>query len=157
MRNYLTAIGLLIVAYAGIPGHAAGQCADYATALKITMAYEGGYVRATRAKGGEIYRGITRVSHPKWEGWAIADKHKLKRGDTLAALDSLVPAFYKEYYWDVVRAGELNDQHTANDFFNNAVRMGTERAIKMAQRKLKLPPTGIITDTVIALLNRKKH
>lgn len=130
--------------------------ADFTVALRRTMKIEGGYVRAPRARGGQIYRGITRVSHPKWEGWKMVDRLKPQRGETFPELDSMAGIFYKERYWDYIRAGELTNQQTANSYFNTSVRLGLDRGIMRAQRSVGLPATGTVTDELIVRLNNRQ-
>lgn len=129
--------------------------ADHNLAIHRTMILEGGYVHTSRTRGGQIYRGITRVSHPKWEGWKIVDSHKLHYQDTLADLDELAEQFYKTRYWDYIRAGELTNQQTANRYFNSAVKLGLDRGIMKAQRSVGLPATGTVTDELIERLNAR--
>jgi hypothetical protein len=45
-------------------------------ALGFTLGYEGEWVNDPDDRGGETYRGISRVHWPKWAGWAIIDAEK---------------------------------------------------------------------------------
>jgi lysozyme family protein len=76
---------------------------------KKTEKFEGGYADDPLDKGGETFRGISRRSHPGWEGWPLIDAAKAKVGRTAKAIDgyfekdqemaAMVERFYRATYW----------------------------------------------------------
>ena len=44
--------------------------ANFTQAYNLTSAHEGGYVNDALDRGGETYRGISRVYHSSWNGWS---------------------------------------------------------------------------------------
>jgi lysozyme family protein len=115
--------------------------AEFETAFDITMGHEGGYSKDPDDVGGETYRGISRVYHPEWDGWAVIDEAKsepnfpssLKENEDL---EIEVRHFYKLYYWDVNRLDEVGDQDIANEMFDTGVNLGIGRAAKYLQAAL---------------------
>ena len=94
---------------------------------------EGGYSNDPADQGGETYRGISRVYHPSWEGWAYIDISK--RSDTPIKDDYMEPfvrLFYRRMYWDVNRLGEM-PQDLADELYDTGVNMGIGRAAKYLQ------------------------
>jgi lysozyme family protein len=96
-------------------------------ALKQTLGYEGEYSNDPDDLGGETYYGISRVSHPTWEGWLYIDKKDKPP-------EELIHKFYKTRFWDQIRGDEISDQDVANNIFDFAVNAGVTRAVKSAQR-----------------------
>lgn len=117
--------------------------ADFSTAFDITSAHEGGYANDSLDRGGETYRGISRVHHPAWPGWKRVDAQRAKAGfpkslDRDEALQAGVRAFYKAAYWDPVLGDQLPDQAVANELYDTAVNMGVRRAVRFLQVALNL-------------------
>jgi len=117
--------------------------AEFSEAYKITSAHEGGYVNDPVDRGGETYRGISRVYHPDWRGWKRIDKQRRKAGfpGSLAAdrtLQANVKAFYKQAYWDRFQGDVIADQAVANELYDTAVNMGVRRAVRFLQSSLNL-------------------
>lgn len=68
-----------------------------AAIVPFTLQYEGGYANTAGDRGGETYRGISRVYNPAWQGWATVDARKpLRYNAILPELETAV----KQYYWD---------------------------------------------------------
>lgn len=117
--------------------------ADFAAAFELTSAHEGGYVNDPVDRGGETYRGIARVHHPDWTGWATIDARRGRPGFPRSlgreqGLQAAVQAFYKAAYWDRFRGDALPDQAVANELYDTAVNMGVRRAVRFLQSSLNL-------------------
>ena len=117
--------------------------AGFDEAFELTSAHEGGYVNDPADRGGETYRGISRVHHPDWEGWGKIDAHRGKsdfprRLDRDDGLQAAVRAFYKHAYWDRFLGDRLPDQATANELYDTAVNMGVRKAVRFLQAALNL-------------------
>lgn len=117
--------------------------AEFGEAYKLTSAHEGGYVNDPVDRGGETYRGIARVHHPDWSGWARIDDQRRKadfprRLGRDRALQQSVHRFYKRVYWDRFLGDELPDQALANELYDTAVNMGVRRAVRFLQSSLNL-------------------
>jgi len=117
--------------------------ADFSQAYELTAAHEGGYVKDPVDRGGETYRGISRVHHPDWEGWRRIDARRRRPGfpGNLAsdrALQDAVLTFYKRAYWDRFLGDELPDQAVASELYDTAVNMGVRGGVRFLQAALNL-------------------
>jgi lysozyme family protein len=104
--------------------------ANFTEAFDLTSAHEGGYVDDPTDRGGETYRGISRVHHPSWSGWSKIDVYKGERGfpamlDTDRSLQNSVKSFYKRKYWDRFLGDQVPDQQVANELYDTGVNMGS--------------------------------
>ncbi len=117
--------------------------ADFTEAYNYTSAHEGGYVNDAVDRGGETYRGISRVHHPSWDGWGKIDALKRKAGfpgllNSNKALQASVKKFYKKKYWDKFLGDEITDQQVAMELYDTGVNMGVRQAVRFAQNGLNL-------------------
>lgn len=101
--------------------------ANFVEAHNLVKKAEGGYANDPRDKGGETYKGISRVYNPSWEGWKIIDDYKLKYGTiktnaTISDIpDRMVEEFYKKNYWNVIKGDEIKNQQLINMIYDLAV------------------------------------
>jgi lysozyme family protein len=117
--------------------------ANFESAYKITMKFEGGYSNDPFDRGGETYAGIARNFHPDWKGWLVIDAHKELpqfpdnfKGHTL--LHGYIKDFYKEHYWDTNKLDYCMSQNVANEMFDTGVNMGVRMAAKFLQYSLNV-------------------
>ena len=116
--------------------------------FSITMGHEGGYSDDPDDPGGETYKGISRVFHPGWLGWAIVDHWKeapprsrddgwLKEHESL---QRQVRGFYRAQFWDTFRGDEVLAiaPEIAEELFDTGVNMSTERAVRFLQGALNV-------------------
>lgn len=134
--------------------------ADFLKAYSITAKNEGGYANDPADRGGETWKGVARKAHPNWPGWRIVDSYRNRLGFPKslygdALLQRMVHSLYKTSYWDIIRGDEIKDQAAANMIYDSAVNIGTRPAIKLAQRSLALPETGIMNNTTLNKLNNR--
>jgi lysozyme family protein len=77
------------------------------TVLPHTLRWEGGYTCDPQDKGGETYRGISRVHCPEWGGWAFLDNIKDKKSGITSLVDEAlyesVALFYCHKYGQRLR------------------------------------------------------
>jgi lysozyme family protein len=132
--------------------------ANFTRALEEVIISEGFYSNDPVDAGGETYYGIARKKNPGWRGWEIIDK--LRREPNFLALikdhpnlKELLHIFYRQQFWNVIRGDMINDYDKAKDIFDMAVNAGCSASIKIAQRALKLPDTGIMDDATLNRLN----
>ena len=92
----------------------------------------------------ESYRGIVRRFYPDLSIWRIIDKLKMKsvfpgnlNGNS--QIQKEVKKFYKQRFWDRLRADEILDQKIAEAFFNSAVEIGFRRTVRLLQQSLNIP------------------
>ena len=115
--------------------------ADFTEAYNLTSAHEGGYVDDPADRGGETYRGISRVHHPGWSGWGRIDASKGKHDfpsilDADSTLQNSVRSFYKRKYWDRFLGDQIPGQRIANELYDTGVNMGVRRAVRFLQHSL---------------------
>lgn len=119
--------------------------AEFTEAYEITVKHEGGHSNHPDDKGGETYKGISRVHFPDWQGWMLVDEIKDRcvtcKGHVEANLNGsiqlqeLVTLFYRHHFWDILNCIFL-PQFIANELFDTAVNMGTNYAGKCLQNAL---------------------
>ena len=133
--------------------------ADFERAFLKTMGHEGGYANDAQDAGGETYRGISRVNHPTWPGWALVDvAKKTFKPDVwsrhMLANDELqrhVRAFYFGQFWEKYGCQALGDD-LAGVLFDMAVNMGS--TARYLQRALNLFGANLIVDGLIGTKTR---
>lgn len=147
--------------------------ADFHTAYNITHKLEGGYSNHKNDKGGETWRGISRVHNPLWKGWEIIDYMKSKPNfpanlTSRADLQELVLALYKANYFSPLKLHLINNQELANILYDIAVLRGTKTSAEFLQRALRVSnqrgkyypdPTvdGVIGNQTISATNKHPH
>ena len=131
--------------------------ANFDNAFKKTMVFEGGYVNDPDDKGGETYKGVARKFWPKWSGWTIIDAYRHagfpKNLESLPELQKFVSDFYYNNFWVKIAGDKLKNDSLAADLFDTAVNNGVVTAIKLMQKSVNLPETGIADYTFINKLN----
>ena len=113
--------------------------ADFEIAYRKLLKYEGIYSNDSDDKGGETYKGISRVYHPDWEGWEIIDKAKREKQDlsNLKEVEGLVKSFYKKNYWDYFSLDRV-PQLIGEEIFEIAVNCGIKRTTLIIQQSVNL-------------------
>ena len=97
--------------------------------VETTLKYEGGYSNNPADKGGETYRGISRVSNRTWAGWAILDKiANKKQNQIFSQLEAEVKQFYYKNYFQVYNLDKLNSSKVALSIFDFVVNSGMGNA-----------------------------
>jgi lysozyme family protein len=132
--------------------------ADLNKALIKILKNEGGYSNDKSDKGGETYKGISRVNWPKWLGWKFIDFAKTKEGfpeslHSIYVLQDMVIAFYRINFWDKIKGNDIRNQDIAEMLVDSAVNEGIIPAVKRAQKITGIPITGQIDDLLISKLN----
>lgn len=126
------------------------------TFLENTLKHEGYYSNSAWDRGGETLYGISRVHHPKWEGWECWDKvskDKVPSRDAAWGLfEGMVGDFHKEEYWDRVRGDSLPFR-LALFVADTAVNMGVGRAIRFLQESVGTVVDGIIGPNTLRTTN----
>lgn len=116
---------------------------DFEKAYKKTLSVEGGYANVSGDRGGETYKGITRIFYPAWMGWPLIDAakaagrfpHNLKES---TLLEVLVEKFYRDEFWVKYRISMIQSQAIAEEVFDTAVNCGQKTAIRFLQEALNL-------------------
>lgn len=111
-------------------------------AYTTTLHHEGGYVNDPDDRGGETYKGISRIYNPTWNGWSVIDQLKNKSDfpqclECDNILQDSVKKFYKIKYFDDYRGDEM-PQGLAMEMFDTSVNMGVGRAITFLQTTLNV-------------------
>lgn len=136
--------------------------ADFNLAYRRVHGNEGGYANHKTDKGGETYRGISRVNHPTWPGWVIIDGIKKTRAIRWneiipdAALNALVMKFFQAT-WKAMGGDALKSQAVATFYYDFYTNSGG--ATKVLQRLLitsfgqRLVVDGLPGPATVAAIN----
>lgn len=130
--------------------------AQFLDAILPVIENEGGYVNDPTDNGGETYKGISRKFHPEWSGWGLVDNHKPLANKAIIKnqlVDNSVLAFYRQMFWNKIQGDKIKSQEAAKELLDSSVNMGVSQAIKLTQRVLGLPETGVMDDKTLAKLN----
>jgi len=116
--------------------------ASFLVAHEKTAITEGGYANSPDDRGGETYKGISRVYQPGWTGWTLVDAAQLKPGfpetlDDDSSLHALVMGFYRGL-WGCMGLDALQRQSLADKVYDAAVNMGPNRAGMFLQEAMNL-------------------
>jgi lysozyme family protein len=108
-----------------------------------TMGHEGHYSNNPRDKGGETYRGISRVYHPGLQLWAIIDGQKWRSEFPACLRESAILAhevekFYYREFWVELRCDQLPEQALAAEVFDQGVNLGVYDAALYLQAAINL-------------------
>lgn len=117
--------------------------ADFYTSYNITHVLEGGYSNHKNDRGGETWRGISRVHNPHWKGWSTIDSMKSKPNfptnlKSRADLQEQVLEFYKANYFSPLKLHMVSNQEVANRLYDIAVLMGVGTSARFLQRSLNI-------------------
>lgn len=121
---------------------------NFDKSLSFLLKSEGGFVQNPKDPGGATNLGVTKATWEKYKGRAVSV-------DEIKALTpSDVEPLYKQMYWNALKCDELP---SGLDYclFDVAVNSGPVRAIRMLQTAVNAPVTGVMTDTLVQLANRK--
>jgi lysozyme family protein len=153
--------------------------ANFLKFLPGLLRREGGYVDHVLDSGGETYAGVARAYNPRWAGWPVVDavktKLELKRpvprtkyadiNKQLAAnveMPTLLSAFYKPNYWDVLLLDGVKSQALAEQMADHSASAGPSRPAAMIQyavnqltpaNQVKLVVDGVVGPKTIAAIN----
>ena len=129
--------------------------ADFLTALRITLAFEGGYVNNPNDPGGETNRGITMAvfQHTAHPLLGIPPTSSNLKALTIAQAGII----YRTNYWNPIHGDAIPSQPLANILFDFYVNAGTH-ASKLLQTVINslaatpIPTDGCIGPATIAAL-----
>jgi lysozyme family protein len=119
---------------------------SFLRAFDRLIGIEGTYSNNPNDRGGETWKGISRVNFPHWDGWQIIDSAKSKTDKTLlskflscdAELASRVRIFYYEIFWKDLKLDRIPLAAIAEEIFDTAVNQGQKTAAKYFQQALNL-------------------
>jgi lysozyme family protein len=124
--------------------------------IDFVLYYEGGYDNDPNDRGGETFRGVSRVNWPKWEGWLIIDNVKASLPTTFksalmndADLKSRAVEFYRKNFWDQIHGDELPGK-LAVAVLDMAVHSGPRPAARLLQTVLNMEVDGDIGPKTVA-------
>ena len=108
--------------------------AEFVAAFKYAEINEGGYCKVPGDRGGETYRGISRISHSDWDGWPLVDSFEpLEYNEVIndPALESKVRVFYKKEFWDKMQGDKIDSQVFAAYFFDWLINSSSKAVEKL--------------------------
>jgi lysozyme family protein len=114
--------------------------ASFEAAYAHTSKVEGGYANLAGDRGGETYRGISRVHFANWEGWVLVDKYKPNQALMSQDLDlqGTVRAFYRRTFWNPFKADDIPSDLVAGEVYDSGVNCGLTRAVIWLQGSLNV-------------------
>jgi lysozyme family protein len=151
--------------------------ANFLKFLPALLKREGGYVDHPLDSGGETYAGVARTYNPRWAGWPVVDTAKVALGikrpvatTKYAAINkalavnvempTLLSAFYKPNYWDVMLLDQVKSQVLAEQLADHGTNAGPSRPAAMIQFAVNqvrgdhvLTVDGVIGPKSIAAIN----
>ena len=109
---------------------------NFQTCLNKVFEREGGYVNHPEDPGGMTNLGVTRRAWSDWLGRSVTEQEmrSLTRED--------VTPFYKQMYWDAVRADDLPSGLDLQ-LFDFGINAGTHRAMRKLQEMVGSGADGI--------------
>jgi len=111
--------------------------ANFQTALRHVLEFEGGYVDHPNDPGGATNMGVTRATLANYRGRSVS-KAEVRALDRDTARD-----IYRKLYWDALRCDEMPGGIDLA-LFDCGVNQGTGRAARLLQTALKVRVDGII-------------
>lgn len=113
-----------------------------------------------KGESGYTFMGIYKKAHPNWIGWKYmlpVTKENMKELSKFYYKDNmvqkLVKDFYKKQFWDKMKLDEVKSSLIANEMFLFGVNAGISRAVKLAQKIVKVKVDGIAGKQTITALN----
>jgi len=126
---------------------------DFKSAFDKMLVNEGGYVNNPNDRGGETYKGISRVFNPSWTGWQLLDKIDDKNNINNPILDEAVELFYLENYWNKLKCDNIASDLVAFELFDTSVNMGVKGGTKLMQMVVEAKQDGIIGVNTLNSIN----
>lgn len=130
--------------------------AQFSISYRKTGDHEGGYANNPNDKGGETWRGASRIKHPDMEIWSIIDQRKTepdfpKNLDSDPELLSALVKFYHDEFWLPINGDAIPDQGIADHLYDVAVNSGPPTAVKFLQTSLNILNRNqqLYTDTIV--------
>ncbi|MCF1458015.1 MAG: hypothetical protein LPH21_10835 [Shewanella sp.] len=124
---------------------------EFNLAFDDVRRHEGGFVEHAADKGGTTSFGISLrflQSLPPEAGDIDGDGH-VSRADILALSEDDARAFFRCYFWDHYRLGEIRSQAVATKLFNFFVNMRGRTAALVAQRAANDLGANLVADGVL--------
>lgn len=116
--------------------------AQFDGAYAKTMGNEGGYSNHPSDRGGETYRGISRLRWPAWGGWEKIDAVKGDPGFPEIIrhllLENDVKRFYEIHFWEAIHGAMIPSQAVAERLFDFAVNAGVSTTVRYLQESLNV-------------------
>ncbi len=132
--------------------------AKFSISLQKNLAHEGVYSNDPDDLGKETYKGISRIFHPKWNGWVIIDGLNKSSDfphifDNNVELQKQVELFYLHEFWLPLQADQIQNQTTADSIFDFAVNSGIKKSVQLTQFIVGVKADGIIGVQSLKKLN----
>lgn len=122
--------------------------------LPIILKWEGGFVNDPVDKGGATNKGVTLATYKRYRQ---IHKQPIPTVDDLKKItDEEVMAILKEFYWDKMKADDINNQSIANLCVNTIWGSGAGY-IKTIQQVLGVTPDGIVGKITLRAINENPH
>lgn len=121
---------------------------NFERALKLTLAYEGGYVDDPDDPGGATNRGVTQRVY---DAWRAGQDPPRGRRPVRSIEPAEVEAIYRERYWRAARCDDMPWPLCAA-LFDAAVLCGVRQGTRMLQRSLGVTADGVLGPATLRAL-----
>ena len=125
-------------------------------AIPRVLMHEGGFVNDPADPGGATNFGVS-LRWLKSQGLLTEVEHSTNTDDPIEAVKKMTRdeacGFYKQYWWDAYKYGDILAQMVAGKVFDTAVNVGAPRAHRWLQTVVDVPADGIIGPATLAKVN----
>lgn len=118
--------------------------ADFKTALKKVLKWEGGFVDDPDDMGGRTNKGITQKTYNLYY-----------EGDVKYITDEQVETIYRVGFWKRIKGDDIQSQKVAELLFDYAVNSGVVTASKKIQALVGVVQDGKIGSITVEAINKK--
>lgn len=130
---------------------------NFLKALHKTLKWEGGLSNHSSDSGGITYRGVS-LRFLKAIKYDINKDGNIDELDVKNINDNVLLYIYKTYFWDKVKAEQINSFIIQSHLFDIAVNSGAKQAIKLIQKACNtfdcdLKVDGIIGNKTMTAIN----
>jgi lysozyme family protein len=128
-------------------GTEAASMSDFNEAVQVVLRHEGGFVDSPNDPGGATSYGVS-LRWLKSKGLLEQLEEADKTQDEVLVIRELTQTqamgYYKAFWWDVYKYGNLNAQAVASKVFDTSVNIGPSRSHKFLQSAIGVSQDGVL-------------
>jgi lysozyme family protein len=123
------------------------MAASFDEAVQVVLRHEGGFIDSPNDPGGATAYGVS-LRWLKSKGLLEQLEEADRTQDEVLVIRELTQTqamgYYKAYWWDFYKYGNLNAQSVASKVFDTSVNVGPSRAHKFLQAVVNVPQDGVL-------------